>query len=158
MTSACFAGEPILIVDDERTSGATLRMVLEGGGHVIHEGRHDREADAILAREVIDLVLLDVELGEDNELDLLRALKARGEDAARRGPRRSRIVMISGHATIEDAVAATGSARSTSWRSRHSRSRDGDRAKRSSGARCRARSTICGAPSTRAGRCSAART
>ena len=101
------AGEPILIVDDEKNIRRTLRMVLEGGGHVVHEAGSIAEADAILAREVVDLVLLDVKLGEDNGLDLLRSLKARGEDGMAGRNAEIPVVMISGHATIEDAVAAT---------------------------------------------------
>ncbi len=101
------AGEPILIVDDEKNIRRTLRMVLEGGGHVVHEAGSIAEADVILAREAVDLVLLDVKLGEDNGLDLLRAMKARGDDGGSSRTSEIPVVMISGHATIEDAVAAT---------------------------------------------------
>ena len=101
------AGEPILIVDDEKNIRRTLRMVLEGGGHVVHEAGSIAEAEVILAREAVDLVLLDVKLGDDNGIDLLRSLKARGEDGASSRTSEIPVVMISGHATIEDAVAAT---------------------------------------------------
>jgi DNA-binding NtrC family response regulator len=97
--------EPVLIVDDEKNIRRTLRMVLEGEGHVVHEAGSIAEADAVLARETIEVILLDVKLGEDNGLDLLRALKTRGEDTS--GRSEIPVVMISGHATIEDAVAAT---------------------------------------------------
>jgi two-component system, NtrC family, nitrogen regulation response regulator NtrX len=98
--------EPVLIVDDEKNIRRTLRMVLEGEGHVVHEAGSSIEAEAVLAREPVDVILLDVKLGDDNGLDLLRTLKSRGEDGAVRTidiP----VVMISGHATIEDAVSAT---------------------------------------------------
>ncbi len=98
-------GEPVLIVDDEKNIRRTLRMVLESEGHVVHEAGSIVEAEAVLAREPIDLVLLDVKLGDDNGLDLLRKLKARGEDGGRDSE--IPVVMISGHATIEDAVAST---------------------------------------------------
>ena len=100
-------GEPILIVDDEKNIRRTLRMVLEGEGHVVHEAGSIAEADAVLAREPVDSILLDVKLGDDNGLDLLRALKARGEDGMSSRTSEIPVVMISGHATIEDAVAAT---------------------------------------------------
>ena len=67
-------GEPVLIVDDEKNIRRTLRMVLEGEGHVVHEAGSIAEADVVIARESIDLILLDVKLGEDNGLDLLRSL------------------------------------------------------------------------------------
>ena len=101
------SNEPILIVDDEKNIRRTLRMVLEGEGHVVHEAGSIAEAEVVLARDVIDLILLDVKLGEDNGLDLLRSLKARGEDGMSSRTSEIPVVMISGHATIEDAVAAT---------------------------------------------------
>jgi CheY-like chemotaxis protein len=70
--------DPILIVDDEKNIRRTLRMVLEGEGHVVHEAGSIAEASAVLERDPIDLILLDVKLGDDNGLDLLRTLKARG--------------------------------------------------------------------------------
>src|SRR5215207_5646930 len=100
-------GEPLLIVDDEKNIRRTLRMVLEGEGHTVHEAGSIVEAEAVLGRETIDVILLDVKLGDDNGLDLLRSLKSRGEDGMSSLTSEIPVVMISGHATIEDAVAAT---------------------------------------------------
>jgi two-component system, NtrC family, nitrogen regulation response regulator NtrX len=97
--------EPVLIVDDERNIRRTLRMVLEGEGHVVHEAGSAAEAEAVLGREAVDVILLDVKLGDDNGLDVLRTLKAPREDGARTAD--IPVVMISGHATIDDAVSAT---------------------------------------------------
>jgi two-component system, NtrC family, nitrogen regulation response regulator NtrX len=100
--------EPILIVDDEKNIRRTLRMVLESEGHVVHEAGSTAEAEGVLQRELgIDVILLDVKLGDDNGLDLLRSLKSRGEDGMSSVTSEIPVVMISGHATIEDAVAAT---------------------------------------------------
>jgi len=100
--------EPILIVDDEKNIRRTLRMVLEGESHVVHEAGSIAEAEAVLSREPIDLVLLDVKLGDhDNGIDLLRTLKSRGDDGMSSRTSEIPVVMISGHATIEDAVSAT---------------------------------------------------
>src|SRR5678816_567578 len=107
MTDATQTLEPILIVDDEKNIRRTLRMVLESEGHLIHEAGSIAEANAILERNPIDLILLDVKLGDDNGLELLRTLKARGEDGMSSRISEIPVVMISGHATIEDAVAAT---------------------------------------------------
>src|SRR5215207_724336 len=101
------SAEPVLIVDDEKNIRRTLRMVLEGEGHTVHEAGSIVEAEQVLARESVDLILLDVKLGDDNGLDLLRTIKARGEDGMSSRTSEIPVVMISGHATIEDAVAAT---------------------------------------------------
>ncbi len=106
-TSTPGTGEPILIVDDEKNIRRTLRMVLESEGNVVHEAGSIAEAETVLARESIDLILLDVKLGDDNGLDLLRTLKSRGEDGMSSRTSEIPVVMISGHATIEDAVSAT---------------------------------------------------
>jgi two-component system nitrogen regulation response regulator NtrX len=105
--AAAGQAEPILIIDDEKNIRRTLRMVLEGENHVVHEAGSIAEAEVVLARESIDLILLDVKLGDDNGLDLLRTLKSRGEDGMSSRTSEIPVVMISGHATIEDAVAAT---------------------------------------------------
>jgi DNA-binding NtrC family response regulator len=99
--------EPILIVDDEKNIRRTLRMVLESEGHVIHEAGSIAEAETLLQAQSVDLILLDVKLGDDNGLDLLRNIKARGDDGMSSRTSEIPVVMISGHATIEDAVAAT---------------------------------------------------
>jgi len=106
-TSTPGHGEPILIIDDEKNIRRTLRMVLESEGNAVHEAGSIAEAETILARESIDLILLDVKLGDDNGLDLLRTLKSRGEDGMSSRTSEIPVVMISGHATIEDAVSAT---------------------------------------------------
>ena len=102
--SAQLTGEPILIVDDEKNIRRTLRMVLEGEGYTVHEAGSIAEAEQVLARESVDLILLDVKLGDDNGLDLLRTLKARGEDGmssrtsemAASRPGRCRFARVSG--------------------------------------------------------------
>jgi two-component system, NtrC family, nitrogen regulation response regulator NtrX len=104
---AAGSGEPILIVDDEKNIRRTLRMVLEGEGHIVHEAGSIAEAETVLGANPVDLILLDVKLGDDNGLDLLRKLKQRGEDGLSSAIGEIPVVMISGHATIEDAVAAT---------------------------------------------------
>jgi len=78
--------EPILIVDDEKNIRRTLRMVLESEGYPVAEAGSAAEAEAALAAGAVELILLDVKLGDDNGIDLLRQLKARGEDGM--GPSR----------------------------------------------------------------------
>ncbi len=101
------SGDAILIVDDEKNIRRTLRMVLEGEGYVVHEASSAAEAQAVIAKDPVELILLDVKLGEDNGIEVLRGLKARGDDGVGGPAADVPVVMISGHATIEDAVAAT---------------------------------------------------
>jgi DNA-binding NtrC family response regulator len=99
----------ILIVDDERNIRRTLRMVLEGEGHEVLEASSAAEAEAALAGGApIDAVLLDVQLGDGSGLELLEQLRRpAGEGEPPAALAELPVLMISGHATIDDAVAAT---------------------------------------------------
>jgi two-component system nitrogen regulation response regulator NtrX len=103
--------ETVLLVDDEKNIRRTLRMVLEGEGYQVEEADSAAAAEAILTGgRAVTVILLDVKLGEDNGIDFLGRLKARsvGDEAggARFDPDIP-VIMISGHASIEDAVKAT---------------------------------------------------
>ena len=87
----------IVIVDDEENVGASLRLVLEGAGYRVELCRSGADLRRRLRRPHPDAYLLDVRLPDANGLDLL-PLVADG---------RAPVIMISGHATIADAVAAT---------------------------------------------------
>src|SRR5687767_6940981 len=95
--------QPILLVDDEKNIRRTLRMVLEGEGYEVLEAGSVAEAEATLGGTRTDLVVLDVRLGEGNGIDLLERIK-RGEVTS---DREVPVVMISGNATLADAVRAT---------------------------------------------------
>jgi len=97
------ADHPILIVDDEKNIRRTLRMVLEGEGFEVVEAGSAAEARGLLGGERIDLLVLDIKLGEENGLDLLTAVKAGDLGGDRDLP----VIVISGHATVGDALRAT---------------------------------------------------
>jgi two-component system nitrogen regulation response regulator NtrX len=95
--------ETILIVDDEKNIRRTVSMVLEGEGYSVEEASSAEEALARLPDIGADVILLDVQLQGMSgleALDTLRKTAATGENA---GPT---VVMISGHATLADAVRA----------------------------------------------------
>jgi DNA-binding NtrC family response regulator len=99
------AEHPILVVDDEKNIRRTLRMVLEGEGHEVVEAASATEARGVAAAQRVDAVILDVMLGNESGLDLLESWK-RGElggETDREVP----VIMISGQATLADAVRAT---------------------------------------------------
>lgn len=89
----------ILIVDDEVNIGASLRMVLEGAGYNVLLCHSAAEFHAQISNVRADAYMLDVRLPDGNGIDLLHALRQKDNQAP--------IIMISGHGTISDAVAAT---------------------------------------------------
>lgn len=89
----------ILVVDDEENIGRSLRMILEREGYQVNAVRSGQEFRAFPDRTRIDLFLLDVRLPDASGIDLLRELQSAEAPAP--------VIMISGHATIADAVEAT---------------------------------------------------
>ncbi len=92
----------VLVVDDEKNIRRTLQLVLEGEGYRVLGAETATQALAILASPEIpvDLAVLDVKLPDISGLDALA--KIRGDEATRDLP----IIVISGHATVNDAVQA----------------------------------------------------
>jgi two-component system nitrogen regulation response regulator NtrX len=85
----------ILIVDDEENIGRSLRLILEREGYGVMVAN---SAAAFAQAPRADLYLLDVRLPDGSGLDLLKQVLAEQPEAP--------VVMISGHATIADAVEA----------------------------------------------------
>jgi two-component system, NtrC family, nitrogen regulation response regulator NtrX len=93
------SAKTILIVDDEENVVASLRLVLEGAGYGAHVCRSAADLRRYLPRARADACLLDVRLPDGNGIDLLPLVAEQRPLAP--------VIMISGHATIADAVAAT---------------------------------------------------
>ena len=89
----------VIVVDDERNIGQSLRLILEGEGYRVSVCDSAARFEAERAATRADLYLLDVRLPDGDGIDLLRTLK-RADDP-------TPVVMISGHGTIRDAVEAT---------------------------------------------------
>lgn len=89
----------ILIIDDEASIRETLSGILEDEGFTPICAASAEEGISILEEENIDLILLDIWLGDN--MDGLTALEK--IKAAYPLP----VIMISGHGTIETAVQAT---------------------------------------------------
>src|SRR5688572_5567255 len=89
----------ILIVDDEANIGLSLRLILEGEGYAVTVCDSVAQFQATQAAGRADLYLFDVRLPDGNGIDLLHALRQRHDSTP--------VVMISGHATVRDAVEAT---------------------------------------------------
>ncbi|MDX9719852.1 MAG: sigma-54 dependent transcriptional regulator [Myxococcota bacterium] len=89
----------ILIVDDEKNIRRTLSMVLQGEGFDVRQAESAEEGLKLLTAWPFDVLFLDVQLPGMNGLELLRQMKQ--SDAS------VDVIMMSGHASLSDAVEAT---------------------------------------------------
>jgi DNA-binding NtrC family response regulator len=96
------AAKTVLVVDDEKNIRRTLQLVLEGEGYKVLGAETAEDGIAILAspESPVDLAIFDVKLPQMSGLDALQRLKS--DEATRDLP----IIVISGHATVNDAVLA----------------------------------------------------
>ena len=69
----------VLLVEDDRMIGESLREALRRQGMATDWVRDGRAADATLASERFDAVLLDLGLPQRSGLEVLQALRARGD-------------------------------------------------------------------------------
>ena len=89
----------ILIVDDEQDIRLSLRGVLEDEGYAVREAESGAQCLGMLEKGVPpDLVFLDIWLGDSDGMKILPQIKAMRPDLP--------VVMITGHGTVENAVAA----------------------------------------------------
>ena len=69
----------VLLVEDDQMIGESLREALRRQGFAADWVRDGRAADAVLASERFDAVLLDLGLPQRSGLDVLKAARARGD-------------------------------------------------------------------------------
>jgi two-component system nitrogen regulation response regulator NtrX len=100
--TAAPSAKTILVVDDEKNIRRTLQLVLEGEGYRVLGAESAEQGLEILASPLtpVDLGIFDVKLPQMSGLDALERI--RKEEATRDLP----IIVISGHATVNDAVHA----------------------------------------------------
>jgi two-component system, NtrC family, nitrogen regulation response regulator NtrX len=91
----------ILIIDDEKNIRRTLGLVLEGEGYEVQGFGTAEEGLAYLEGESADLIILDIKLPGMNGVDALRRIRD-SKAAYRDIP----VIMISGHASLAEAVDA----------------------------------------------------
>jgi DNA-binding NtrC family response regulator len=92
----------VLVVDDEKNIRRTLEMVLTGEGYRVLEAERAERALDMLGNpeQPVDLVILDLKLPGIGGLEALERI--RSDDSVRDLP----VIVISGHATVKDAVTA----------------------------------------------------
>ncbi|MCA9521472.1 MAG: sigma-54-dependent Fis family transcriptional regulator [Myxococcales bacterium] len=89
----------VLVVDDERNIRRTLEMVLDGEGYSVHTAESAEQGLALVDRVGGDILFLDVKLPGIDGLTALPLFRERRPLL--------QVIMISGHATLHDAVEAT---------------------------------------------------
>ena len=87
----------VLLVEDDRMIGESVRTALRQGGSAVDWVRDGRAAAAALSTEQFDLVLLDLGLPERDGLDLLREFRARRDQTP--------VIILSARDALHDRVA-----------------------------------------------------
>jgi two-component system, NtrC family, nitrogen regulation response regulator NtrX len=90
----------ILVVDDEADIRGLLKEILSEEGYEVDVAANAAQARASRARQVPDLVLLDIWMPDVDGITLLREWSVGPSDGCP-------VVMMSGHSTVETAVEAT---------------------------------------------------
>ena len=89
----------VLVIDDEKNIRRTLGMVLGAEGFEVSEAGSAEEGLAALAKQPVDLVLLDLNLPGLDGLAALKEIKRADPDRV--------VIMISGQGSVATAVEAT---------------------------------------------------
>ena len=90
--------EKILVVDDEPNICSGCRMILSEEGYEVATSHSGRTAGELLARQVFDVVLLDIRLPDISGIDLLKKIRKKKSPP--------HIIIMTGHGTVENAVDA----------------------------------------------------
>ena len=88
----------ILIVDDDPGVIESIRDTLKDDGYIIHQSSDGKDIMKILDSAAVDVVLLDVSLGELNGVEILKIIKESRPSI--------NVIMISGTSVIETAISA----------------------------------------------------
>ncbi len=88
----------ILIVDDDLSIQEVLEIALENQGHKIKTAQDIEKATSLLMSEMFDLVILDIKLGNENGLELLKAISREYPNLP--------VLMITAYADPKTAVEA----------------------------------------------------
>jgi DNA-binding response OmpR family regulator len=88
----------VLVVDDEPSLRLLCRVNLELDGYLVLEAEDVAEAEQILLAETVDVVLLDVHVGPESGVELMRRLRERGGAPP--------VVLVTGSARLDAATQA----------------------------------------------------
>jgi DNA-binding response OmpR family regulator len=88
----------VLVVDDDASLRLLCRVNLELEGLRVLEARDVGEAEALLGAEAVDLLLLDVHIGVESGIELMRSVRLRGGAPP--------VVLVTGTAQLDSATKA----------------------------------------------------
>lgn len=88
--------EKILIIDDEEFIRETVNRVLRDEGYQVIPAVDGRSALELVTSEEIDLALLDLNLGSENGIDVLKKMKEADPELL--------VIVITGYGSVETAV------------------------------------------------------
>ena len=88
----------ILIIDDEGPIRASLREILEYEDFLVSEAEDGAEGVKLAGKFAFDVIFCDIKMPKMDGLEVLEILMEKGTS--------SRVIMISGHGTVETAVQA----------------------------------------------------
>ncbi|MEK7485897.1 MAG: sigma-54 dependent transcriptional regulator [Planctomycetota bacterium] len=91
----------ILIADDEKSIGITLRDELQEAGYEVFLARDGHEADELMKKHDFDVAVLDIRMPGCTGLDLLKKWQSEGE--------KTFIILMTAFGSIEDAVSSVKS-------------------------------------------------
>ena len=88
----------ILIIDDEKSIRSTLKEILEYEKHSVETAEDGPSGLALVKQNGFDVIFCDIKMPKMDGMEVLEKLEAMDGDHA--------VVMISGHANVENAVGA----------------------------------------------------
>jgi two-component system KDP operon response regulator KdpE len=88
----------LLVVDDEPNIRSALAKALSFAGYNVEEASSGQEALELLQHKRFDLLVLDMLMPEVSGLDVMRRMRKAHPDFS--------IIVLTGHATLESAIAA----------------------------------------------------
>ncbi len=88
----------LLLVDDEQSVTFTLSKVLENAGYDVVTASNIAEAQTHIDTRSLSAAIVDLRLGEEDGIQVLRLLKASQPDCM--------AILLTGYASLESAVAA----------------------------------------------------
>ncbi len=86
----------VLVVEDDTLLATGLASLLARASHMVFSARTGAEAEAVIQRDALDLVVLDIGLPDDDGFQILRRLRARNSPIS--------VLVLTARDAVEDRV------------------------------------------------------